>query len=174
MFVFDAGVPAVNITQLNNFDLGEDYFLFQNMEGRSLVVGDIVSGSGQSMGSISCYSTVLARAPTSLRPACRIRRTTLSEWFCRSTELSVSTIRFWFDEDRIAESQFTPLGSISMTLRAIARDVVFSSSSRKLSTRRGGGEAGEFSAADKVGNVAVRAGGTARSSTPRDPPAPRS
>jgi hypothetical protein len=39
IFVFDAGVPTSNIDQVRNFTPGEDYFLFQNMEGRDLVVG---------------------------------------------------------------------------------------------------------------------------------------
>ena len=46
VFVFDAGVPAVNIALLKNFDPGEDYFLFQNMEGRELGIGHV----GQQIG----------------------------------------------------------------------------------------------------------------------------
>ena len=48
IFVFDAGVPMTNIDQLHNFTPDEDYFLFQNMEGRDLVVGEQqFGGSGQ-------------------------------------------------------------------------------------------------------------------------------
>jgi hypothetical protein len=51
VFVFNAGVIATNVTSLRNFDLGEDYFLFQNMEGRELVIGDLgVWDSGQPIG----------------------------------------------------------------------------------------------------------------------------
>jgi hypothetical protein len=48
IFVFDAGVPMDNNTSLHNFTPGEDYFLFQNMEGRDLTVGEQqFGGSGQ-------------------------------------------------------------------------------------------------------------------------------
>ena len=51
VFVFDASVQSTNITQLTNFDPGEDYFLFRNMDGRDLTVGDLGTwGSGAHIG----------------------------------------------------------------------------------------------------------------------------
>ena len=46
VFVFDASVALDNITLLSNFDSGEDFFLFENVEGRDLVVGDLGEGLG--------------------------------------------------------------------------------------------------------------------------------
>jgi hypothetical protein len=48
LFVFDPTIPGTNVPSLSNFDPGEDYLLFQNMDGRELAIaGPLYSdGSG--------------------------------------------------------------------------------------------------------------------------------
>jgi len=41
VFVFDASFETVNVALLRNFDAGEDYMLFANMDGRDLIIGDM-------------------------------------------------------------------------------------------------------------------------------------
>jgi hypothetical protein len=41
VFVFDAEDMVTNIAVLRNFDAGEDLLLFDNMDGRDLIVGDL-------------------------------------------------------------------------------------------------------------------------------------
>ena len=41
VFVFDASVKTVNVALLKNFDPGEDYLLFANMDSRDLTIGDL-------------------------------------------------------------------------------------------------------------------------------------
>ena len=41
VFVFDASNMVTNVAVLRNFDPGEDFLLFNNMEARDLIVGNL-------------------------------------------------------------------------------------------------------------------------------------
>jgi hypothetical protein len=56
VFVFNAGPDLVNIDLLRNFEPGEDFLLYQNMDNRTLIVGDLrQTGSGEGIG----FNTVI-------------------------------------------------------------------------------------------------------------------